>query len=120
MSTDPDESEDFNLPLEEDVVSTGAAADSAEVDEKLKALPRLLRYAVLSGKDASFAHARLVAETSELVSGLPAMAACANEPSSDLGIALAVELDALAVAKDQLRRWSSNWSFCSVAAFPAT
>jgi ATP-dependent Lon protease len=43
MSNDPDESEDFNLPLEDDVVSTGAAADSAEVDEKLKALPRLLR-----------------------------------------------------------------------------
>lgn len=29
MSSDPDESDDFNLPLEEDVVSTGAAADSA-------------------------------------------------------------------------------------------
>lgn len=101
MSNDPDESEDFNLPLEEDVVSTGAAADSAEVDEKLNALPRLLRYAILSGKDSSFAHARLVAELAELVPGLPMMVAWANDPSSHFGIALAIELDGLAVANDQ-------------------
>jgi ATP-dependent Lon protease len=101
MSNDPDESEDFNLPLEEDVVSTGAAADSAEVDEKLKTLPRLLRYAILSGKDSSFAHARLVAEIAELVPSLPTMVSWANDPSSHFGSALAIELDRLAVAKDQ-------------------
>jgi ATP-dependent Lon protease len=101
MSNDPDESEDFSLPPEEDVVSTGAAADSAEVNEKLKALPRLLRYAILSGKDSSFAHARLVAEIAELVPGLPTMVAWADDPSSHFGIALAIELDGLAVAKDQ-------------------
>jgi ATP-dependent Lon protease len=101
MSNDPDESDDFNLPLEEDVVSTGAAADSAEINEKLNALPRLLRYAILSGKDSSFAHARLVAEIAELVPGLPTMVAWANAPSSHFGTALAIELDGLAVAKDQ-------------------
>lgn len=101
MSNDPDESEDFNLPLEEDVVSTGAAADSAETNEKLKALPRLLRYAILSGRNTSFAHKRLVAEISELVPGLPTTVAWANDPSSHLGIALAIELDGLAVARDQ-------------------
>ena len=101
MSTDPDESDDFNLPPEEDVVSTGAAVDSAEVDEQLKVLPRLLRYAILSGKDSSFAHARLVAEISELVPGLPMMVAWANDASSHFGIALAAELDTMAVARDQ-------------------
>jgi hypothetical protein len=36
------------LPVvERDAVSTGAAADPADWDERLKGLPRLLRYAAL-------------------------------------------------------------------------
>ena len=50
MSTDPtvDDSEDVDLAaVERDAVSTGAAADSADWDERLKGLPRLaaLRHA---------------------------------------------------------------------------
>ena len=43
-----DDADDLDLPAtERDAVSTGAAADSADWDERLKGLPRLLRYAML-------------------------------------------------------------------------
>ncbi|MHC2239815.1 hypothetical protein [Bradyrhizobium diazoefficiens] len=44
---DDDNSDHLDLPTAEDAASTGAAADSADWDERLKGLPRLLRYAML-------------------------------------------------------------------------
>jgi hypothetical protein len=47
MSAATDDAHDPDLPVvERDAVSTGAAADSADWDERLKGL-RLLRYAAL-------------------------------------------------------------------------
>jgi ATP-dependent Lon protease len=88
------------LPAEQDLASTGAAADSAEPDEKLKALPRLLRYAILSTKDEAYAHERLIAEITTLVPGVPLTLAWAQGAPSD-GTALAIQLDHLAVTRDQ-------------------
>ena len=61
------DSEDIDLPAtERDAVSTGAAADSADWDERLKGLPRLLRYAMLVSDNASHIEQRLIAELDEL------------------------------------------------------
>jgi hypothetical protein len=44
-----------DLPaVERDAVSTGTAADSADWDQRLKGLPRLLRYAMLLSDNASY------------------------------------------------------------------
>ena len=59
MSDDTKDDVPVVLPAERDIASTGAAADSAEPDNKLKALPRLLRYAILSTKAEAFAIERL-------------------------------------------------------------
>jgi hypothetical protein len=66
VSADRDDDEFIQLPSEQDVASTGAAADSAWLDEKLKTLPRLLRYVILSDRETSFAAERLIAEITEL------------------------------------------------------
>ena len=100
MSNDTKDDAPVVLPAEQDIASTGAAADSAELDEKLKALPRLLRYAILSTKEEAFAIERLVAEITTLAPGRPLTLAWAKGPPS-LGTALAIELDHLAVLKDQ-------------------
>ncbi len=100
MSDDAKDDAQVVLPAEQDLASTGAAADSAEPDEKLKALPRLLRYAILSTKAEAFAIERLVAEITTLAPGRPLTLAWAKGPSS-LGTALAIELDYLAVLRDQ-------------------
>jgi ATP-dependent Lon protease len=42
-----------------DAVSTGAAADSADSDERLRALPRLLRFAMLISHKARHIKQRL-------------------------------------------------------------
>ena len=49
MSAATDDADDLDMPaVERDAaVSTGAAADSADWDERIKGLPRLLRYAAL-------------------------------------------------------------------------
>jgi hypothetical protein len=92
----------LDLPVEDDLASTGAAADSAEFDEKLKGLPRILRYAFLSNRyESLFVCERLVAEIAELVPGLSLTVAWAEEQSPDIGVLLAAELDHLAVTKDQ-------------------
>ncbi len=71
-----DESDDFKLPaIDDDVVSTGAAANSSGWDERLKGLPRLLRYALLVGDNARHVQPRLVAEIDELCPNLPLNAA---------------------------------------------
>jgi ATP-dependent Lon protease len=100
MSNDTKDDDEYILPAEQDFVSTGAAADSAEPDEKLKALPRLLRYAILSTKDESFAQERLIAEIAALAPGVSLTLVWAKGVPSD-GTALAIQLDHLAVTMDQ-------------------
>jgi ATP-dependent Lon protease len=99
MSKDTKDNEHI-LPAEQDLASTGAAADSAEPDEKLKALPRLLRYALLSTKEEVYSHERLIAEITTLVPGVPLTLVWAQGAPSD-GTALAIQLDHLAVTRDQ-------------------
>ena len=66
MST-TDDADDIDLPaLEDDAVSTGAAADSSDWDERLKDLPRLLRYSMLITDGASHVEQRVIAEIDEL------------------------------------------------------
>jgi ATP-dependent Lon protease len=89
------------LPAEQDLASTGAAADSAEPDEAFKNLPRLLRYALLSAKDDAFARERLIAEITTFAPGLPLTLASWAQGAPPGGILLARELDHLAVTKDQ-------------------
>ena len=105
MSTEPDETgrDGANLPtVDDDVTSTGAAADSAEIDERLKALPRILRYAMLVSDSGAYIWQRLVAEIDELCPGLPLNAAWAGSRDAGLGVALGIELDHRAVKQDQL------------------
>jgi ATP-dependent Lon protease len=102
MSTDDETQDDFDVPLEEEeIASTGAAAESAEYDEEMKGLPRLLRYAILSNRDGAFARERLVAEILELAPGRPLAVAWVLEPDELGSAALAAELDHLAVAWDK-------------------
>jgi hypothetical protein len=93
MSTD-DDSEDVDLAaVDHDAVSTGAAADSADWDERLKGLTRLLRFAMLFSHKAPHIKRRLIAEISELCPGLTLNAAWAASPDVGTGLALAKELD---------------------------
>jgi ATP-dependent Lon protease len=93
-----DDADDFDLPaVEQDAVSTGAAADSADWDERLKGLPRILRYGVLVSDNASHVEQRLIAEINELCPNLPLNAAWAAALTVDAGLALAAELDRRAV-----------------------
>lgn len=112
MSTDNGGDDDFDLPAAEDAASTGAAADSSDLDERLQALPRLLRYAMLVKEGAFHIEERLVAEISELCPSLPQTAHWATALSADAGLALtalstdaglalAAELDKRAVSLDQ-------------------
>jgi ATP-dependent Lon protease len=98
MSADIDDADDFDLPVvERDAVSTGAAADSADWEERLKGLPRLLRYAMLVIDHAKHIEQRLVAEIDELCLRLALNAAWAAHPDVSTGLALAAELDHRAV-----------------------
>jgi ATP-dependent Lon protease len=104
MSTGPNETDrdDPNLPVvDDDVTSTGAAADSAETDERLQALPRILRYAMLVSDSGAYVWQRLVAEIDELCPHLPLNAAWAKSRDAGLGVALGIELDHRAVKQDQ-------------------
>jgi hypothetical protein len=89
------------LAAKEDLASTGAAADSAEANELLKTLPRVLRYAMLSNQDEAFARERLVAEITTLAPGPPLTLASWAQGAPPGGIVLARELDYLAVTRDQ-------------------
>jgi hypothetical protein len=54
MSAATDDVDDLDLPtVERNAVSTGAAADSADWDVRLKGLPRLLPYATLVSDNAN-------------------------------------------------------------------
>ncbi len=104
MSADrtSDDADDADLlEVERDAVSTGAAADSADWDERLKGLPRLLRYAMLLSNNASYVEQRLIAEINELCPNLPLNAAWAAAPDVGTGLALAVELDRRAVTQNE-------------------
>ena len=106
MSADSD---DINGPAERNTISTGAAADSAESDEKLKELPRLLRFAILSDRDNEIVYERLAADIAELAPGLIATTAWVGDSTNaELGMTLAAELDQLRLGEggllDQLRR----------------
>lgn len=102
MSTDNGgDDDDFDLPTAEDVVSTGAAADSADPNERLKGLPRLLRYAMLLVDRASFTQERLIAEIDELCPQLPHAVAWAAGGSLAAALLLADELDRRAAAQNE-------------------
>jgi ATP-dependent Lon protease len=96
MSDDPS---DTDVSAEAGVASTGAAADSAEYNAALKALPRVLRYSILVNKDEAFAIERLFAEIAELAPGRPLTIAWARDPVLH-GRELARDLDHLAVVLD--------------------
>src|ERR1700726_2557722 len=104
MSTDRtrDDADDTDPPaVVRDAVSTGAAADSADWDERLKGLPRLLRFAMLISGNAGHINQRLIAEINELCPNLPLNAAWATAPDVSTGLALAAELDRRAVSQNE-------------------
>ena len=68
---------------------------------KLKTLPRLLRYVILSDRETSFAAERLIAEITELAPGIPLISVWAEDRDAGSGLALAIELDHRAVADDR-------------------
>lgn len=103
MPTDDDDAHAFfHAAFDPDAVSERAAADSSDSEAKrLVGLPRLLRYAVLARDDLGDAVCRrLVAEIEELCPGLPPAAAWAAMLDPATGLALAAELDRLAVVRD--------------------
>ncbi|ACF00046.1 ATPase associated with various cellular activities, AAA_5 [Rhodopseudomonas palustris TIE-1] len=86
---------------EREAASTGAAADTAEADAGLKALPRILRIALLPGRTDSYVRERLIGEIAELCPNLPETAIWANARTTDAAINLAAELDRQAAADDR-------------------
>jgi ATP-dependent Lon protease len=102
MSADPKGEDETELPTAElDAVSTGAAADSGDLDDRLKDLPRVLRYAMLISDEAQRVDERLVAEIEGLCPRLLQNTAWALSRHPDTGLELAAELDHRAVAQDQ-------------------
>jgi ATP-dependent Lon protease len=95
------EDEDVGLPEADDAVSTGAAADSAHSDDRLKGLPRILRYSMLIIYGAHHVDERLVADIDELCPQLPQNIAWATARTPDAGLSLAAELDRRAVIKNE-------------------
>ena len=91
-----------DLPaLDQDTLSSGAAADSADATARLKGLPRLLRYAKLVGDHASGIELRLAAEIEELCPRLHLNVAWSVTNNEATGLALAEELDLRAVTQDE-------------------
>jgi ATP-dependent Lon protease len=96
-----EDSDDFDLPaVERDAVTMGAAADSADWDERHAGLPRVLRYAMLVHDGFDHIEQRLTAEIDELCPSLALNAAWASALSVDTGLALAAELDRRAVEQN--------------------
>jgi ATP-dependent Lon protease len=91
----------FDLPtVDEDIFLTGAAADAADLDEKRKDLPRILRVALLIEKGSQNIHDRLIADIESLRPGLPLTAAFATVGNPATALALARDLDRCAVVDD--------------------
>jgi ATP-dependent Lon protease len=91
----------FDLPvIDDDIVLKGAAADAADLEEKLKDLPRILRVALLVNQGSRDIHDRLVADIETLLPGLALTAAFATSDNLTAALALAKELDRFAVADD--------------------
>ncbi len=101
MTAGVDNIDNLELPAEDDVASSGAAAESAEWDEKLQRLPRILRYAVLGKRRKTYLRERLVAEIAELAPGLMQTMRWVYDDDPGQGTALAAELDQLAVTRDR-------------------
>lgn len=117
MDDDPDDLDglgddlldDLDDPLpfaSHDAAIEGAAAEAAsDDDDRVAGLPRLLRYALLAYDHADMIEQRLMAEIDELCPGLPgtatwAMALDDTGERQTAGLALAAELDRLAVLRD--------------------
>jgi ATP-dependent Lon protease len=99
--SEADDADDFDLPaVERDDVVTGAAANSADWDERHAGLPRLLRYAMLVSDNFNHIEQRLIAEIDELCPNLPLNKAWASALEMGAGLALAAELDHRAVTDD--------------------
>jgi ATP-dependent Lon protease len=101
MTADTENIDDLGLPGVDDVASSGAAAESAEWNENLQRLPRILRYAVLGKRRKSYLRERLVAEIAELAPGLTQTVRWVYDDDPGQGLALAAELDQLAVTRDR-------------------
>jgi len=83
-----DDTDDFDLPaVERDDIATGAAADSADWDERHEGLPRLLRYAMLVNDNAHHVEQRLMAEIDQLCPNLPLNVAWASAFNAGAGLA---------------------------------
>jgi hypothetical protein len=104
------EIDDTEVPaIATDEITTGAAADSSEDDERLKSLPRLLRYAMLVSTMAPHIDQRLAAEIGEVCPDLALTTGWLagretesdEELATDQGLLLAAELDRLAVSEDR-------------------
>jgi ATP-dependent Lon protease len=104
MSTDRtfDDDEDVDLSVVDlDAVSTGAGADSADWDERMKRLPRVLRFAMLISRGAPHIEQRLIAEINELCPHLQLNAAWAAALDAAIGLTLAADLDRRAVSQNE-------------------
>jgi hypothetical protein len=101
MTADANNVDDLELPGEDDVASSGAAAESAEWNEKLQRLPRILRYAALAKRRETYLRERLVAEIAELAPGLTQTVHWVYKDDFGHGLALAAALDQLAVTRDR-------------------
>jgi ATP-dependent Lon protease len=101
MTADADNIDELELPAEDDVASSGAAAETAEWNEKLQRLPRILRYAVLAKRREAYLRERLVAEIAELAPGLTQTVRWVYGDDFGRGLALAAELDQLAATRDR-------------------
>jgi len=101
MTADADDVDDLDRIVEADIASTGAAVESAETNEMLKRLPRILRYAALAEQGDQFLRERLVAEIAELAPGITETIAWAASDDPAVGVALAATLDRLAATQDQ-------------------
>lgn len=90
MSTDSttDEFDDLPAIIGEDTTSTGAAADSSDLEGKLKGLPRLLRYAMLADDADAHIAQRLAAEIDEFCPQLALNAEWLASRETDTGSAL--------------------------------
>lgn len=104
MIDDNDDDDFLSSPdaVDPDAIVDGAAADSADSDQKrLQGLPRLLRYAMLAKDNVDeTVTQRLVAEIDELCPNLPQNSGWAVAQNAETGFALAAELDRLAAVRD--------------------